>query len=158
VTPYPADFGGYVIGALPYAGAEALRIFAWIAVPFAVLITVIAVVRRRRGLTVITAIRRHRAALAGLMDRGDGQGGVPPVARRLAQAEARTEAISMRDVTAMERVTPPCPQFCADLTKPGDGADCKCPAPCGRDWCTRKRELARNPVPVTWTEREEGVR
>src|SRR6185437_1421029 len=29
VTPYPADFGGYVIGALPYAGAEALRIAAW---------------------------------------------------------------------------------------------------------------------------------
>ena len=29
MTPYPADFGGYVIGALPYAGAEALRIAAW---------------------------------------------------------------------------------------------------------------------------------
>jgi len=145
MTPYPADFGGYVIGALPYAAAEALRIGAWCTLPFIVVAVVILAVR-------------HRRRLADLMDRGDGQGGIPPVARRLNQAGAPTEAISMRDVTAMERVTPPCPQFCADLTKPGDGADCKCPAPCGRDWCTRKRELARNPVPVTWTEREEGVR
>lgn len=145
MTPYPADYGPFILGALPYAGIEALKIAAWIIVPFALIIAVI-------------LIARHRRALAALMDDGDGQGGIPPVARRLNQAEARTEAISMRDVTAMERVTPPCPQFCADLTKPGDGADCKCPAPCGRDWCTRKRELARNPVPVTWTEREEGVR
>lgn len=153
MTPYPADFGGYVIGALPYAGAEALRIFAWIAVPFAVLITVIAVVRHRRRLTVITAIRRHRAALADLMDRGDGQGGIPPIARRLNQAAARTEAISMRDITAMERITP-CPQFCDNLAEVGDPASCGCGGPCGRSWCPRRR----NPVPVTWTEREEGVR
>lgn len=72
-------------------------------------------------------------------------------------ADAQTQAISMRDITAMERLVPPCPEFCADLTVPGDGTDCKCPAPCGRDWCTRKREQRRNPVPVTWTDRERGI-
>jgi hypothetical protein len=91
---------------------------------------------------------RGRPRLRDLMDDGDGQG----------DAKASTEAISMRAITAMERLIPACPEFCADLTSPGDGTDCTCPAPCGRDWCTRKREQHRSPVPVTWTEREEGVR
>jgi hypothetical protein len=101
---------------------------------------------------------RSRLRLRDLTDDGDGQGGVPPLARRLDQAGAPTEAISMRDITAMERLIPACPEFCADLTRPGDGADCTCPAPCGRTWCTRQREQHRGPVPATWTEREEGVR
>ena len=29
MTPYPADYGPFILGALPYAGAEALRIAAW---------------------------------------------------------------------------------------------------------------------------------
>jgi hypothetical protein len=112
------------------------------------------------GTAVIAARRwwRSRLRLRDLTDDGDGQGGVPPLARRLDQAGAPTEAISMRDITAMERLIPACPEFCADLTRPGDGADCTCPAPCGRTWCTRQREQHRGPVPATWTEREEGVR
>jgi hypothetical protein len=77
-----------------------------------------------------------------------------PIARRLRDAEAPTQAISMRDLTAMERVTP-CPQFCDDLTSPGDPGACRCTGPCSRAWCTRRREAS--PVPVTWTEREEGI-
>ena len=83
----------------------------------------------------------------------DGQGGVPPIARRLRDAEAPTQAISMRDITAMERVTP-CPQFCDDVARVGDPGACGCPAPCRRAWCPKRRSA----VPVTWTEREEGVR
>jgi hypothetical protein len=141
VTPYPAGFGGYVLGALPYAGAEFLRIAAVIIIPFAVLVGVILAVR-------------HWRALGSLMDHGGGQGGVPPIARHLRDAEAPTQAISMRDLTAMERITP-CPQFCDDLSSPGDPDACRCAAPCSRAWCTRRRE--GSPVPVTWTEREQGI-
>ena len=136
----PGHLGAYVIGALPYAGAEALRIAAWIVIPFAAVTGVILGVR-------------HWRSLGSLMDRRDGQGGVPPIARRLRDAEAPTQAISMRDLTAMERVTP-CPQFCDDLARVGDPGACGCPAPCPRAWCPKRRSA----VPVTWTEREEGVR
>jgi hypothetical protein len=94
----PGNWGAYVSGALPYAAAEALRIAAWITVPFAVLIAVAFMVR-------------HRRALAGLMDRGDGQGGVPGLARRerdlprLARAignvERRTQAMSAAELDAV---------------------------------------------------------
>jgi hypothetical protein len=90
-----------------------------------------------------------------VMDTGDGQGGVPPIAGRLSDAEAPTQAISMRALAvnpAMEGA--PCPQFCGNLAEVGDPASCGCGGPCGRAWCPRKR----NPVPVTWGEREEGVR
>lgn len=129
---YPAGFGGYVIGALPYAGLEALRIAAWCTA---------AVALAAAGVWLLGRARR--------LPRGDGQGGIPPIARRLAQAEARTEAISMRDVAG--RCT-----WCADpaYTIP---EHCTCQEPCeGIEWCGAW--WPGNPVPVTWTERERGVR
>lgn len=107
--------------------------------------------------TAVIAARRWwrgRARLRDLMDRGDGQGGIPPIARRLSQADAQTEAISMRDIVVRPQLEDICPQFCDNLAEVGDPASCGCAGPCGRAWCSR----LRNPVPVTWTEREEGVR
>jgi hypothetical protein len=77
-----------------------------------------------------------------------------PVARRLRDAGAPTEAISMRDMVIRPQLEDICPQFCDNLAEVGNPASCGCGGPCGRAWCPRKR----SPVPVTWTEREEGVR
>ena len=145
MTPYPADFGPFILGALPYAGAEALRIAAWCTVAV-VLATVAVISGHRAGLLLARRIYARRVARYGQ--------GVPPIARRLNQADAQTEAISMRDIVVRPQLEDICPQFCDNLAEVGDPASCGCAGACGRSWCPRRR----NPVPVTWTEREEGVR
>lgn len=101
----PGTFGPYILTALPYAGAEALRIAIWCIAITGALLTAI-----RLALWIRDGFR----LLRDLMDNGDGQGGVPYARRQQAgldhltaiaadqqhgKAEARTEALSMRDVT-----------------------------------------------------------
>jgi len=123
---------------------------AWLILGAGAAITVAAI-----GIAAL--VRRGLKVLDAITDRGDGQGGVPPIARRLAQADAPTQAISMRDVAAvpqLEGITA-CPGFCDDLTVVGDVKNCTCKRPCGRAWCGRVRSV----VPVTWEqERERGWR
>lgn len=71
--------------------------------------------------------------------------------------DAPTQAISMRDIVVRPQLEDICPGFCDNLGQPGDPQACTCLGPCGRDWCTRKREQWRNPVPVTWADRERGI-
>jgi hypothetical protein len=112
--------------------------------------------------------QRHRRALAGLMDDGDGQGGVPgrgehPAATRamalgdlVISAEGERMLQARSAALTPDALTQPIAWcgFCDNLAEVGDPASCGCLGACGRAWCPRKRSA----VPVTWTEREEGVR
>lgn len=151
----PATWGGYVIGALPYAGAEALRIILILTIPFALFGAIILAVRHWRRLAVITAARRRRRSQqAGL----DHLAGIA-ADQQHGHAEAPTEAISMRAIVTRPQLEEICPGFCDNLFQVGDPGDCTCIGPCGRRWCTRLREQQRNPVPVEWErDKERGFR
>jgi hypothetical protein len=68
MTPYPADFGAYVLAALPYAGMEALRIAGWCTA---------VVAPAAAGVWLLARAHRMARRVGGLMDAGDGQGGIP---------------------------------------------------------------------------------
>lgn len=95
---------------------------------------------------------------------------LPALARAIGNAERRTRAMALGDLVISpegermlqarsaaltpDALTEAWCGFCDNLAEVGDPASCGCLGACGRAWCPR----GRSPVPVTWTEREEGVR
>jgi hypothetical protein len=141
VTPYPADFGAYVLAALPYAGMEALRIAGW---------CIAAVAPAAAGVWLLARARR----LGGLMDDGDGQGGIPGRGRlRRAVADADRKHLPVTIVMDLGGlVHPPHGGHITDRTRteaidpdPALGCRwcgpdyvdnaCTCAGNCGHDYC-----------------------
>jgi hypothetical protein len=142
VTPYPADFVAYVLAALPYAGMEALRIAGW---------CIAAVAPAAAGAWLLARARR----LGGLMDDGDGQGGIPGRGRlRRAVADADRKHLPVTivmdlgglvhpphgghitDRTPTEAIDPDPALGCRYCAPPFEAtAYCTCATACGDPWC-----------------------
>lgn len=136
MTPYPADFGGYVIGALPYAGAEALRIAAWciaFVAPVAAACWLLGRARRLARPSTPGIRHLHRAA-ANADDRH------APVTRELPLGDLvvsrEVERYAAHKANAPTEAIDPDPALgCPCCTGTHERDTCTCAVPCGYGVC-----------------------